>query len=82
MGEGFIFTCSVPLASACGSCGAVCLDKVGEGCEGGEDFAFVFEGGLWDAVFALKGDDDFNGVEGYIRFCNLTPEYWYLDETC
>ena len=25
---------------------------------------------------------DFNGVEGYIRFCNLTPEYWYLDDAC
>lgn len=25
---------------------------------------------------------DFNGTEGYIRFCNLTPEYWYLDAAC
>ena len=25
---------------------------------------------------------DFNGVGGYIRFCNLTPDYWYLDDGC
>lgn len=25
---------------------------------------------------------DFDGIEGYIRFCNLTPDYWYLDDAC
>lgn len=36
----------------------------------------------------LNGNDsvwaycDFNGVEGYIRYCNLTPENWYVDGAC
>ena len=24
----------------------------------------------------------FNGVEGFIRYCNLTPEVWYVDGAC
>ena len=32
-----------------------------------------------DSVWAYC---DFNGVEGYIRYCNLTPENWYVDGAC
>ena len=40
---------------------------------------FLPHGYRHDSVWAYC---DFNGVEGFIRFCNLTPEYWYLDDAC